>query len=500
MSLRPVRRIISIAGFGLTNAFAVLSPAHAAAESLPAISAVLSSTTVSGISSGGYMAVQFQVSHSATVRGAGVIAGGPFDCAEGQVENALGRCMEGTPDGGRLADRLAAEARAGRIDPPQHLAAHQVWLFSGRNDGVVRRPVVRALEAFYLRQMPASRVFLQDALTAGHVFPTTKVDARCEVTGGTFLADCGYDAAGELLQHLYGHLAPPAPGAASGRLIEFDQRPFIVGGQRASGLATTGFVFVPQVCEAGAACRVHIAFHGCRQNAATIGRAFVEQAGYNPWAAANRIIVLYPQTDSTWGAPFNPKGCWDWWGYTGRDYAGRDGRQVRAVRAMLDRLAALPASGDAPSAVARTRALSGEAADDAVVVRWPDAYRAREVWLRDGGRRTLIGRPAAADTAWVAHALVPGVSYTLEVRLHAQVDGANAPGVVASLSLRTRQSAPDCDTYFSDNMRHVSRGRAMPWWGRALAVGSGDDLGWWAAWSESQVTRTQAGFVRGGCR
>jgi hypothetical protein len=27
-------------------------------------------------------------------------------------------------------------------------------------------------------------------------------------------------------------------------------------------------------------------------------------------------------------------GCWDWWGYTGPGY-----RQIRAVRAMLDRLA-----------------------------------------------------------------------------------------------------------------------------------------------------------------
>lgn len=36
------------------------------------------------------MAVQFQVAYSAMVRGAGVIAGGPYYCAAGSVGRALG--------------------------------------------------------------------------------------------------------------------------------------------------------------------------------------------------------------------------------------------------------------------------------------------------------------------------------------------------------------------------------------------------------------------------
>jgi hypothetical protein len=35
--------------------------------------------------------------------------------------------------------------------------------------------------------------------------------------------------------------------------------------------------------------------HGCMQDAGTIGRLFIEQTGYNAWADANGIIVLYPQ-------------------------------------------------------------------------------------------------------------------------------------------------------------------------------------------------------------
>src|SRR5689334_25167617 len=46
------------------------------AEHLPAFAANVSAISVSGVSSGGYMAVQFHVAHSAIVRGAGVLAAG----------------------------------------------------------------------------------------------------------------------------------------------------------------------------------------------------------------------------------------------------------------------------------------------------------------------------------------------------------------------------------------------------------------------------------------
>lgn len=47
--------------------------------------------SVSGISSGAYFAVQMQVDYSSGIIGAGVIAGGPFYCAKGQVGQAVSR-------------------------------------------------------------------------------------------------------------------------------------------------------------------------------------------------------------------------------------------------------------------------------------------------------------------------------------------------------------------------------------------------------------------------
>ena len=73
---------------------AVLAASGAlAAPPLPAMRADGSAVTVSGISSGGYMAGQFQVGYSKLVRGVGILAAGPYDCADGSVIRAMTACM-----------------------------------------------------------------------------------------------------------------------------------------------------------------------------------------------------------------------------------------------------------------------------------------------------------------------------------------------------------------------------------------------------------------------
>jgi poly(3-hydroxybutyrate) depolymerase len=99
------------------------------------------------------------------------------------------------------------------------------------------------------------------------------------------------------------------------------------------------FVYIPKTCESQR-CRIHVAFHGCRQGRAAVKDQFAREAGYNRWADTNRIIVLYPQAIARWWGTYNPKGCWDWWGYSGSEYHTKEGAQIRAVKAMLDRLSA----------------------------------------------------------------------------------------------------------------------------------------------------------------
>jgi hypothetical protein len=192
----------------------------------------------------------------------------------------------------------------------------------------------RAVAFYRAAGVPAAAIRHVDDLPAGHAFVTLDQGSACDVTRSPFINDCDYDQAGAILEHLYGPLAPPADEPA-GALLEFDQTEFLPEATR-HGLAATGFVYLPASCAGGAACRVHVAFHGCKQTAELIGDAFVTRTGYNRWADANRLIILYPQADETLA---NPNACWDWWGYDDPDYMTRSGRQMAAVRAMLGRLA-----------------------------------------------------------------------------------------------------------------------------------------------------------------
>ena len=315
--------------------------AQAAAEPLPSLHAARDGVIASGVSSGGYMAVQLHVAHSASVAGVGVIAGGPYYCAQGSLFTALYNCMTPgfwTPVTRPAllkteADLLASSAR---IDATTHLSRSRAWLFSGRNDRTVFPQVVEALRDFY-GAYKAQVVLVADQ-PAGHGMVTAHHGNPCSATEPPFIVDCDYDAAGELLNFLYGKLAAPA-AKEGGRLLRFDQAAYAGGDAKAISMDDTGFVYVPQRCTTER-CRIHVAFHGCRQGAAEIGERFVREAGYNRWAEANALVVLYPQAIKRYSPfVFNPRGCWDWWGYTGAAYHTRAGPQIRAVKAMLDRLA-----------------------------------------------------------------------------------------------------------------------------------------------------------------
>jgi poly(3-hydroxybutyrate) depolymerase len=316
----------------------------AAADPLPRLHAAIDGWTVSGLSSGGYMASQIAVAHSRAVRGVGVFAGGPYYCVGLDMRRAEGECMQGKPDPARSkreAERLDA---LGLVDDVGHLTTTRAWVLAGAADAVVAEPVVHATARFYEQFNPAGVAYaVQPGL--GHGLPTVDFGASCATSEPPYLNQCGVEAAAQMLAHLL-------PGAAlhpgaTGRLQAFDQREFVPLLRRmwsTSSMDTTGYVFVPDRCRQTVRCRVHVALHGCRQGAALVGDAFARHAGYNAWAGAHDLIVLYPQVRPStpswfaWWLPFNPRGCWDWWGYTGTDYATRSGVQVAAIVAMVARL------------------------------------------------------------------------------------------------------------------------------------------------------------------
>ena len=324
---------------------------------LPALGVIAGETTVSGISSGAYMAGQFQMAHASTVTGAAIIAGGPYGCAQSifsgivigpfatmlNAAKAVSGCMKnemaawGVPDARLLAGNAKDRAERGEIDPVADAVADRVYVFSGTNDTIVQPAIVASAVEFYRRLgVPDANIRFVSDIPAGHGFVTDAAGEACAASREPFIVDCDYDQAKNLLTHLLGPLAEPSPSPA-GTFIAFDQSPFS-GGSGKSGMAEEGVVYVPDVCRTGG-CRVHVAYHGCAQNRETVGDAFVKDTGFQRYADTNRLVVLFPQTAASLD---NPQACWDWWGFTGPDFLTRDAPQIRAVAAMLERLAQKP--------------------------------------------------------------------------------------------------------------------------------------------------------------
>jgi hypothetical protein len=324
--------------------------------------------TVSGLSSGGYMAVQLAVAYSSVFSGVGVIAAGPYGCAftgvaaSANINRALGPCMSGgygwiqkwqcaffiascpgpdRPDSAAsvLIARQLADRQA--IDPLTNIMRQRVYLLSGRKDTTVVPAVVDALEHFYAKLAAPANIQYDRLDDAAHTFPTEGFSDgnTCSRSVSPFVSDCKYDAAGKLLEHIHGPLKARNQGGLTGTLVQFDQVPFFPPGAD-PGLNAIGYVYVPKSCnEKGARCTLHVALHGCQQTPGHIGTRFVEGTGYNRWADTNAIIVLYPQVrTAASGFERNPESCWDWWGYSGPVWLEKRAPQMRAIMAMVDHL------------------------------------------------------------------------------------------------------------------------------------------------------------------
>lgn len=328
--------------------------------SLPRLDVRVDGMTVSGISSGGAMAMQLHVAHSASIRGAGILAAPAYACALSQshingyyfnARRAMTRCMESRPDPvpvEELVSRIGKLAAAGRIDPIAGLQQSKAWLLTSRNDPRVLEPAMKAVEAVYRALIPSpGGVVLRDDVLVGHGWPTALADGdpedkldECAATAPPYFNPCRFAATREMLQFLVGRA--PQPNARPGKLMKFDQRPFFRNSLISRGLADAGYICVPDGIDADT--RIHVVFHGCCQSIEELGNLFPIESDFVSLANAFNLVVLFPQTARS---TFNPKGCWDWWGYTQPFTLGADasfdfptqcGAQIRAVMRMVGQL------------------------------------------------------------------------------------------------------------------------------------------------------------------
>ncbi len=333
--------------------------------------------SLSGVSSGAAMAVQYAVAHSASVTAVGSIAGPQWGCADGRVSRAINACMCGrNPPLAPTISTARGLASSGAIDSlsgqgPRALGGS--YVFQSPKDATVK-PLSGQANVTFLTEFIGKAPELDIGNGADHsdeaghgiIAPGTGNDA-CALKGPepakeSFVRTCGAeDNAGRMFHAFFGAGAAfdsgkRSPDIAESELWAFDQQR-MVDRVKAQGvpvsydfnnlfwfgwpdtssrrsnfdMAAKGYLYVPPSCRAsGSRCRVHVALHGCKQDA----RRFALKAGYNNWAEHYRTIVVYPAIapedplsgsvcemdpvpaalDASSTKP-NPNGCWDWWGY-----------------------------------------------------------------------------------------------------------------------------------------------------------------------------------------
>jgi hypothetical protein len=169
MSAAILRRTVAAL---ICTAITAISPLAAEPVALRSYNAPIGESSISGVSSGAFMAVQFGTAWSSIIKGVGVVAGGPYWCAKadaydaitwywGPVWRATGSCMKGPASDLNVSGFVAkadAKAAAGEIDPLENLSRQKIYLFHGYNDALVARAATDAAADFYRHAGQAAAV------------------------------------------------------------------------------------------------------------------------------------------------------------------------------------------------------------------------------------------------------------------------------------------------------------------------------------------------------
>ncbi len=497
MTFRLLRLFVASAALATSAAHAVVP--------MPKLNVDTSQATVSGLSSGGFMANQLGYAFSSTFKGIGVFAGGPFMCAGHSNYTA---CMYNATISSAMLTTMQNDLNSWSgtsIDNKANVANQKVYMFVGSSDTTVGPNPMAGAKTQYTNNgvTTANLEYVQRAGTA-HVFPTdfdSTGNNTCSSSSSPYISNCGYDGAKAVLTKFYGTLNARNNAPATGNYIEFNQAAFTTN----AGVAPTGWLYVPANCTAGAVCKVHVALHGCQQNYATIGDKFIKNTGYSRWADTNSIIVLFPQTrvDSTQrqtsasGSLPNGNGCWDWIGWYGANFAQKAGIQTAAIKAMVDELSSGSGGGGGGTLPAPTGVATSNATTTTMNISWNAVTGAASYNLYRNNNK-VNGTPVAA-TSYTDSGLAAATTYSWTVRA-ADSGGVEGATSAAASGTTTGSAPPPATCYTASNYAHTTAGRAYTAGGYTYANGSNQNMGLWNVFVTTTLKMTGTNYyVIGTC-
>ena len=305
--------------------------------------------TVSGFSSGAFFSVQLGVAYSSEINGIGVVAGGAYYCAYGSQTVGVTTCLSWPwlQNMYKLKLDTLTFANEDKIDATANISKQRVYLFSANYDLTIQTGVVLNAQKYF--NLFGAETEMDVSQFCAHGMVTNFYGNQCfSLQSEPYIINCRYDLAGKILQYLYNDTlnSPIAADAVPyDNVIAIDQAHFVPDGSNAADISLydKAYVYVASNCSINPMpnyCSLHVVLHGCLQDVTTdigdgelFNDSYVRNAGYNQWAETNDMVILYPQAIST--AISNPGGCWDWWGYTSKDYAFKTGKQMSTVHNMI---------------------------------------------------------------------------------------------------------------------------------------------------------------------
>jgi hypothetical protein len=231
-----------------------------------------SGTLVSAISSGAFMAVQYQAAYSNSVVGGDVVAAVSNYCVAGALHYTsvcMGQVLLMPANTALMPVAAEGFAESGQIGPLSRLHDYRIHAFSGTKDMVVSQQGEVAT-TFFLTQAgvtPANLLYV-DNVPIGHALLTSGFGNSCADNALSYIGHCQVNKqrnahAGAIFTHI-GAAAMPPVKALSGRIVTLNQHEFA---DASTGMAEDAYL--PTVCASEISCEVPVALQSsCIRRAA----------------------------------------------------------------------------------------------------------------------------------------------------------------------------------------------------------------------------------------